>query len=116
MANKKYTQFIFDDVRDPDRKDMYGHLGLMYEFFALIPELRRQKRMTQHDLAQKSEISQPLLAKIEAGRANPTIKQLVKIAGGFDCKLTFEEKKLSFYIPKRRRYNQHRNKQRPPLN
>ncbi|MES2216242.1 MAG: helix-turn-helix transcriptional regulator [Patescibacteria group bacterium] len=115
MRYKKYTQFIFDDVRDPDRKDMYGDLGLMYEFFALIPELRRQKRMTQHDLAKKAEISQPLLAKIEAGRANPTIKQLVKIAEGFDCKLTFEEKKPLLYIPKRRRYNEHKKTPGAPL-
>jgi hypothetical protein len=41
MAYKKYTQFIFDDVKNsPRKKELYGDLGDMYEFFLEIVELR----------------------------------------------------------------------------
>jgi DNA-binding XRE family transcriptional regulator len=92
MAHKKFTQFIFDDLKDPYNKKDYGKLGHMYKLFAEITRIRRQeRRMTQHQLAEKSGIAQPTLATIEAGRSNPTLSQLVKIAEALNCKLVLED-------------------------
>lgn len=92
MAHKKFTQFIFDDIKDQYNKKEYGDLGRMYQFFAEMTEIRWQKRrLTQHQLAEKTGISQSAIAKIEAGRGNPTLAQLVKIAEALNCKLIFED-------------------------
>jgi DNA-binding XRE family transcriptional regulator len=42
--------------------------------------LRYKAGMSQHDLAVKLGVSQSTLARIEAGRGNPTLKTLQKIA------------------------------------
>ena len=94
-APKKHTQFIFDDLEDPHKSDRYGYLGLVYEVFKRLAEIRVQKKLSQHDLAQKSGIAQPTIARIEAGRANPTLMQLVKIAKGLRHRISFEPAEFS---------------------
>ena len=88
-AEKKYTQFIFDDIRDPIKAEPYGYLGLAFELFADLTKIRNSKLLTQHEVAQKADITQPTLARIEAGRANPSLSQLIKIACALDHKITF---------------------------
>ncbi len=96
MAHKKYTQFIFDDLEDPERRENikkyggYGDLGLIYDLFIEITRIRKEKRLSQLQLSKKAGITQPALARLEAGRGNPTALQLVKIIYALDCKLKIE--------------------------
>ena len=89
-APKKYTQFIFDDLDDPQRAEPYGYLGLCLKVCKNLIDARWKKRLTQHDLAKKSGIAQPTIAKIESGRGNPTLMQLVKIAHALGYKIALE--------------------------
>ena len=89
-APKKYTQFIFDAKENSREVDPYGYLSLLFEIFSDLAELRRQKVLSQHDLAKKSGLTQPTIARIEAGRANPTLMQLIKIAKALDHKIKLE--------------------------
>ena len=88
MSNKKYTQDVFDAVKDPARKEFYGDLGTMYQLFIDLTETRKKKGLTQKQVSEKSGITQPVLARIEAGRTNPSLSLLVKILTTLDCKLT----------------------------
>lgn len=98
MPRSKITQFIFDNAKkvDLDRKwgrqtpATYGYLYLTYSVYKAITERRDKLRMTQLDLAKKSGIAQPTIARIEAGRANPSIKQLVKIFHALKVALKLE--------------------------
>jgi|GEM_PF-1356904 len=47
---------------------------------AHIKELRKVKKMTQADLAAAAEISRSYLADVEAGRYNPSLETLSKLA------------------------------------
>lgn len=52
-----------------------------------IAQLRKQKDMTQEDLAYKSSINVSYLAKIENGYVNTTIRYLIKVARGLGVKV-----------------------------
>ena len=60
-----------------------------------IIEIRNEKGIRQIDLAIDSELDDGSLRRIEAGRTNPTVKTLIKIAKGLGVKtkdlLDFEE-------------------------
>ena len=45
-----------------------------------LQDLRRAKRMTQVQLAQKASISQQLLQMVETGKRTPSIKSAKRIA------------------------------------
>ena len=45
-----------------------------------LTEMREAKGLTQTELAKKAKISRPLLANIERGYANPSLKTADKIA------------------------------------
>ncbi|MCF8237686.1 MAG: helix-turn-helix domain-containing protein [Saprospiraceae bacterium] len=55
------------------------HIGQM------IKKIRGYRDMSQLDLAEKIETSQPYIASIESGRQEVSIKQLRKIAGVLNC-------------------------------
>ena len=49
---------------------------------------RRKRSLSQEDLAADSSVDRTYLARIEEGKANPTIKVLNKIARQFHIKLS----------------------------
>lgn len=50
-----------------------------------IKKLRKQHKLSQEELAKKSEITYSTLIKIESGaNANPTLKTVCKIAKAFN--------------------------------
>ena len=55
----------------------------------LIREARRRARLTQFEFAERAGMSQPAIAKLEQGDANPTLDTLVRCAAaaGFDLRL-----------------------------
>lgn len=54
-----------------------------------IKELRKERNLTQLDLAAKSDMEESALQRIEAGRTNPTLKTLLKISNALeDVKLS----------------------------
>ena len=52
-----------------------------------IATLRKQKNMTQEDLADSADINVSYLAKIENGYVNTTVRYLIKIARGLRLKV-----------------------------
>ncbi|MCB0392049.1 MAG: helix-turn-helix transcriptional regulator [Bdellovibrionales bacterium] len=49
--------------------------------------IRRERNMTQSDLAKKSKVSQSTIAQIESGRKDPSINTLKQIAGALNIEL-----------------------------
>lgn len=58
-----------------------------------ISTLRKQLKITQAVLASKAGMEESALQRIEAGRTNPTIKTLFKVAGALEVhiKVLFEK-------------------------
>lgn len=95
--NKKKIEFIdFDSylkeqLKDPEFKKYYDYYGKQLEIAYQILQLRKQKKMSQVELAKRIGITQSNLARIEAGRQNFTTNTLQKIAKalGRDLKIKF---------------------------
>lgn len=53
-----------------------------------IVRLRKEKGLKQIELATKLNIEDSALRRIESGRSNPTVKSLLRVAGGLGVKFT----------------------------
>jgi transcriptional regulator with XRE-family HTH domain len=55
----------------------------------LIQQIRQRAHLTQRELAERAGMSQPAIAKLEHGTANPTLETLARCAAaaGFDLRL-----------------------------
>ena len=58
-----------------------------------IKDIRKKFNLTQSDLAKKADVSQSLIAKIEAGRLDPTYSNAQKIFEALDTLTKKEETK-----------------------
>lgn len=64
----------------------------LIELTALLASLRKEKKMTQKELAEKVHVSQAQIARVENFSYTPSLKTITKIADGLDLELTFRDK------------------------
>lgn len=83
---------IFNDV-DEETKLEFELSNMLVDIACKIINYRLDNDMTQKDLANKLEITQAMVSKLESGEYNPSIEFLFKISKKLDWKfeLTFEE-------------------------
>jgi len=98
MKNKKNIPkaIDFDDVlaeklKDPEFKKLYDEYGRQLDLAYKILQLRKAKKMSQSELAEKIGTTQSNIARIESGRQNFTISLLNKVAEalGSSLKISF---------------------------
>lgn len=53
----------------------------------LLIEQRKAKGMTQRDLAQATNLTQPVIARLESKKITPQLDTLLKIVTALDCDL-----------------------------
>ncbi len=96
--NKKKNQEIIDfqdylaeKLKNPRFRKYYDEYGKQLEIAYQILQLRKQKRMSQVELARKIGTKQSNIARMEAGQQNFTTDTLQKIAIAFkrDLKVEF---------------------------
>lgn len=95
MANNKKVGYMpndFDEIlkreiKDPEFKKAYDEFGKQLEIAYQILQLRKKKKMSQADLAEKIGTTQSNVARMEAGQQNLTTGTLHKIAEAFNCEL-----------------------------
>lgn len=59
-------------------------------FQLLIQQARQRSRLTQRELAERAGMSQPAIANLERGTANPTLDTLVRCAAAAGFDIQFE--------------------------
>lgn len=52
-------------------------------------QCRKQKHMTQTELAKRSGVTRTNISRFESGRYNPSLEMLVRIAGALDMRVEF---------------------------
>jgi len=96
--NKRKTQkavdfqdYLAKKLKNPRFRKYYDEYGKQLEIAYQILQLRRQKRMSQAELARKIGTKQSNIARMEAGQQNFTTDTLQKIAAVFkrDLKIEF---------------------------
>jgi len=94
--NKKIEYPSFDKIlseklKDTEFRRQYNEYGRQLEIAYQILQLRKKKKMTQAELAQKIGTKQSNVARMETGNQNFTIDMLQKIASvlGKNLKVEF---------------------------
>ena len=75
-------------MAEPGAREAYLATKLAYELGASVRKMREAKGLTQKQLADAANMSQPAVARFEAGGTVPTIPLLERLAAALDAELT----------------------------
>ncbi|MCH7759471.1 helix-turn-helix transcriptional regulator [Patescibacteria group bacterium] len=82
-----FQEYLSQQLKNPEIKKHYDKFGKQLEIAYQIMKLRRQKRMSQTELARKINTKQSNIARMEMGQQNFTIDTLQKISKVFNREL-----------------------------
>lgn len=77
-------------MAEPGADEAYDAARLAFELGAAVREMRDQRGWTQAQLADAAGMTQPAVARFEAGGAVPTIPVLERLAHALGAKLIVE--------------------------
>jgi len=77
-------------VKNPKFRKHYDEYGEQLEIAYRVLQLRKQKRMSQAELAKRIDTRQSSIARMETGQQNFTTDTLQKIAGVFNRNIRIE--------------------------
>ena len=75
-------------MRDPEVREGYHAAQLAYELGVEVRRLRLERGWSQSQLAERAEMTQPAVARMELGGTTPTLPVLTRLAAAFDRRLT----------------------------
>ena len=79
-------------MNDSELKKEYDALEPEYQIIRAMIEARREIGITQKELAEKTDITQGDISKLENGTSNPSLKTLQRIAKGLGKNLIIDFK------------------------
>ncbi len=77
-------------LKDKEVAKEYKRLAPKYELMAQLIEARLKKGLSQKQLAEKVGTKQSAIARLEGGRANPTLSFLEKVTQALDSNLRIQ--------------------------
>jgi transcriptional regulator with XRE-family HTH domain len=79
-------------MKEPGFKEGYDSLAEDFELASLLIEARAHSNLTQAELAEKMGTSQSTIARLESGKAKPTLATLKRLAKatGMRLKISLE--------------------------
>ena len=86
-----FDDFLQEELKNPEFKKWYDFYGKQVEISYNLLLLRKEKGMTQAELAKKIGTTQSNVGRLESGQQNFTVETLDKIAKVFG-----KELKISF--------------------
>ncbi len=81
------TDDLLERLKDPEYAKLYGAENAKVDFAATLTKARKVLNLTQKSLADKLGISQPYVAKLESGEANPTLGRIGSLLATIDIRL-----------------------------
>lgn len=72
---------------DPEFNKAYRQAGAELDLIAQIIKTRKEKGLTQKEVADKAGLTQQMVSRIESREFPPNYRNLVKIADALDTKL-----------------------------
>ena len=94
MPFKKFNvgELLNEELKDESFKSSYEQVRKEYELIEAIVRIRKEKRISQIELAQRTRVSQQAISRLENEKHIPKIDTLMKIVDGLGMKLTLIEK------------------------
>lgn len=85
---KDFQKYLAGQLKNPRFKKHYDEYGKQLEIAYQILQLRKQKNISQAQLAKKLKTKQSNIARIESGKQNLSIQTLNSIAHALNSDLT----------------------------
>lgn len=83
----KFNNFLNEQLKNDELKKEYDKLTPKYEIISAIIKDRKEKGLTQLELAKTIETDQSRISKLEKGTLNPSLEFLKRIAEGLGQEL-----------------------------
>ena len=87
MAERSWRQLRDRRMAEPGAEESYAAARLAYELGRSVREMRERRGWTQAQLAGASGLTQPAVARFEAGGTVPTIPVLERLANALEADL-----------------------------
>lgn len=89
-----FRNYLQEQLQNPEFEKEWDALEPEFNTIQALIDARKQKHLTQKQLAEKTGIDQSDISKIETGNYNPSLQTLKRLAEGMDMVLKLE------FIPK----------------
>jgi transcriptional regulator with XRE-family HTH domain len=87
---KTSEQVLAEELRDPDFRREWDRTTVARAVALKVLAYRTEHGLSQRGLAQKLDMTQPQLARLEAGEHNPTIDTLARLAQTLDIEFAID--------------------------
>jgi ribosome-binding protein aMBF1 (putative translation factor) len=87
---KTWKSYKKELLKKPGVKAEYDNLAPRYVLVSKLIDVRLKKGISQADLAKKMGTKQSAIARLESGRANPTMEFLEKLTTALGSKLDIQ--------------------------
>jgi len=89
---KLYTfkQHLKESLKDPEFKKIWQESELEYQISRQIIKKRLEKKMSQQELAEKSNTTQAVISRLENSSFNPSLDLLKRVSIGLDSKISIQ--------------------------
>ena len=91
VSYEEYRRKMFEDE---EFRKVWDEMQPEFEIMRAIADGRMDAGMSQRDLADKADIIQRDINRLENGNGNPTLKTLKKLASALGCRLELKFTKL----------------------
>ena len=85
-----FKEFLDEQLKDPEFRKEWDDLQPEMAIVQEIINVRKEKGLTQSDLAKLTGIAQSDISKFETGAGNPSLKTLRRLAHGLGKKVRLE--------------------------
>ncbi len=82
-----FTVWMKEALKDPKLRAEYDKLQPEFAVIEAVLRARKEKGLRQQDIARKIKTKQSVISRLEAGRANPTVSFLQRLARALDTRL-----------------------------
>ena len=88
----KWKDLKTDLLKDPAVRAEYERLAPEFELAEKLLKARLQQKLTQAELAEKSGLSQVMIARLESGQSNPTWQTVSRVVRALDKRILLTAK------------------------
>lgn len=85
-----FRDALKEELKDEEFRKEYLAIQPEMEIIRMLVKVRKEKNLTQADLALRTGINQADISKLENGSRNPTLNMLKKLADGLNLSLKIE--------------------------
>lgn len=87
---KNFRETLNEQLKDPEFKKEWDALEPEFQIIQAMLDTRKEKDITQKQLAEITGIPQADISRLENGNANPSLKTLQRLAAGMGMQLKLE--------------------------